>query len=147
MMSEIQRNQNKESESYPTLCSLSTVHSRGKKGKTKRVFCNKKRKDRRKTLRRDINPKKLESMKRNIKNLSNSELTRDQITLLSRGLKFIPTPVANENHTRRQLLNDHRAFARRMRLKLNISSMAKIRSHIPSTYNQTGNHLSNYRLR
>ena len=70
MMSEIKRNQNKESESYPTLCSLSTVHSRGKKGKTKRVFCNKKRKDRRKTLRRDINQKKMESMKRNIKNLS-----------------------------------------------------------------------------
>ena len=117
MMSEIQRNQNKESESYPTLCSLSTVHYKGKKGKTKRVFCNKKRKERRKTLRRDINQKKMESMKRNIKNLSNNELTRDQITLLSRGLKFIPTPVANEDHIRRQLLNDHRAFARRMRLK------------------------------
>ena len=116
-MSEIQRNQNKESESYPTLCSLSTVHYKGKKGKPKRVFCNKKRKERRKTLRRDINQKKMESMKRNIKNLSNNELTRDQITLLSRGLKFIPTPVANEDHIRRQLLNDHRAFARRMRLK------------------------------
>ena len=58
MMSEIQRNQNKESESYPTLCSSSTVHSRGKKGKNNRVFCDKKRKDRQKTLRRDINQKK-----------------------------------------------------------------------------------------
>ena len=59
----------------------------------------------------------MESIKRNIKNLSNSELTCDQITLLSRGLKFIPTLVANKNHMRRQLLNDHRAFAGRMRLK------------------------------
>ena len=128
-----------------TLCSLSTVHSRGKKEKTKRVFCNKKRKERRKTLRRDINQKKMESMKRNIKNLSNNELTRDQITLLSRGLKFIPTPVANEDHIRRQLLNDHRTFARRMRLKYIF--MAKTKSHTPSTSNQTGNHQSNHRLR
>ena len=59
----------------------------------------------------------MESMRRNIKNLSNNELTRDQITLLSRGLKFIPTPVPNEDHIRRQLLNDHRAFASRLRLK------------------------------
>ena len=101
----------------PTLCSLCTVHSRGEKEKTKRVFCNKKRKERRKILRRDINQKKMESMRRNIKNLSNNELTRNQITLLSRGLKFIPTPVPNEDHIRRQLLNDHRAFARRLRLK------------------------------
>ena len=74
MMSELQRNRNKESESYPTLCSLSTVHSKGEKGITKRVFCNKKYKERRKTLRRDINQKKMESMRRYIKNLSNYEL-------------------------------------------------------------------------
>ena len=39
------------------------------------------------------------------------------LSLLSRGLKFIPTPVTKENHTRRQLLADFNQFARRMRLQ------------------------------
>ena len=37
--------------------------------------------------------------------------------MLSRGLKFIPTPGTRENIIRRQLLNDFSQFARRMRLK------------------------------
>ena len=55
--------------------------------------------------------------KRYIKNLSNLELTQAQRNLLSRWLKFIPTPVTNESHIRTQLLNDFKAFARRMRLQ------------------------------
>ena len=55
--------------------------------------------------------------KRYIKNLSNLELTQAQMNLLSRWLKFIPTPVTNESHIRTQLLNDFKAFARRMRLQ------------------------------
>ena len=53
----------------------------------------------------------------NIKNLSNEQLTDEQITLLSRGLKFIPTLVAKKNLIRRQLLADCNQFARRMRLQ------------------------------
>ena len=79
------------------------------------VIHTKKRNERRKKLRRDIDQKTLESQKRYIKNLSDSELTRDQINLLSRGLKFIP--VTNESHIRQQLLNDFKAFARQMRLQ------------------------------
>ena len=45
------------------------------------------------------------------------ELTQAQINLLSRGLKFIPTRVTKESHIRTQLLNDFKAFARRMRLQ------------------------------
>ena len=52
-----------------------------------------------------------------IKNLSNTQLTDEQISLLSRGLKFIPTPVTREDIIRRQLLNDFSQIARRMRLK------------------------------
>ena len=37
------------------------------------------------------------------------------MNLLSRGLKFIPTPVTNESRIRTQLLNDFKALARRMR--------------------------------
>ena len=46
-------------------------------------------------------------------------MTAEQINLLSRGLKFIPTPVpvTRENQIRRQLLSDFNQFARRMRLQ------------------------------
>ena len=52
-----------------------------------------------------------------IRNLSNEQLTDEQITLLSRGLKFIPTPITTENNIRRELLKDFDLFARRMRLQ------------------------------
>ena len=41
----------------------------------------------------------------------------EQITLLSRGLKLIPSPVTTENNIRRELLNDFDLFTRRMRLQ------------------------------
>ena len=37
--------------------------------------------------------------------------------MLSRGLKFIPTPVTNKTKIRRQRLRDFEQFARRMRLQ------------------------------
>ena len=53
-----------------------------------------------------------------IKNLSNRKLTDAQISLISRGLKFIPVNKSiNRNKIRRQLLRDFENFARRMRLK------------------------------
>ena len=36
---------------------------------------------------------------------------------VSKGLKFVPTPVTDENYIRRQLMLDFEHFARRMRLK------------------------------
>ena len=87
---------------------------------------NKAVKSRKRTERRKIKEKKrflknIKSRNQHIKNMSNSQLTDEQITLLSRGLKFIPTPGTRENIIRRQLLNDFSEdfsqFARRMRLK------------------------------
>ena len=52
-----------------------------------------------------------------MKNLSDTQLTTEQINLLSRGLKFIPTPVMKENQIRCQLISDFNQFARRMRLQ------------------------------
>ena len=43
-------------------------------------------------------------------------LTASQVSLLSRGLKFIPTPATNETRIKQQLLRDFEQFARRMRL-------------------------------
>ena len=50
-----------------------------------------------------------------IKNLSTKGLTATEIKLLSKGLKFIPTTVVTKNKIRRQLLQDFKHFARRMR--------------------------------
>ena len=58
-----------------------------------------------------------ESNKRHIKNLSDIQLTTDQTSLLSKGLRFIPTPVTKENSIRHQLMRDFNQFARRMRLQ------------------------------
>ena len=52
-----------------------------------------------------------------IKNLSKANLTDNQIKLLSKGLKFIPTATITKNKKRRQLLRDYKDFTRRMRLK------------------------------
>ena len=69
---------------------------------------NRKRKERRKIKDKKRSFNAIESRKQYIKNLSNEQLTDKQITLLSRGLKFIPTPVTKENLIRRQLLVDLR---------------------------------------
>ena len=56
---------------------------------------------------------KTECNRRYVKNLSNLELTNDQINLLSRGLKFVPTPITNETALRKQLLTNFKDFARK----------------------------------
>ena len=78
---------------------------------------NRKRKERKrdKDTKRFLND--VESRKQHIKNLSNQQLTDEQIILISRGLKFIPKPMTRENLIRRQLLADFNQFARRMRLQ------------------------------
>ena len=52
-----------------------------------------------------------------IKNFSNLQLTDNQVSVISKGLKFVPTPVTNINNIKRQLLQDFEKFARRMHLK------------------------------
>ena len=47
-------------------------------------------------------------------NLSSHQLTENQVSLLSRGLKLIPTPATNETKIKQQLLRDFEQFARRM---------------------------------
>ena len=96
---------NKQSESYSCLVSDS-LKVKGK-GKANRRD-NKAAKNRKRKERRQIEDKKrfcdaIESLKQYIKNLSNEQLTDEQIILVSRGPKFIPTLVAKENLIRRQL--------------------------------------------
>ena len=106
---------NKSSESYP--CLFSESSEEGGKGKTYRkntkAIKNRKRKERR--LEKDIKRFRnvIESRKKYIKSLSNEQLTDEQISLLPKGLKFIPTPATKENLIRRQLLLDFNQFARK----------------------------------
>ena len=87
------------------------------RGKKKRSLSTKKRNERRRKIARDLDKNITEARKKHIKNLSDYKMTRDQINVLSRGLKFIPTPVTNTGHVRAELLKDFNAFARRMRLQ------------------------------
>ena len=48
---------------------------------------------------------------------SSHQLTNNQVSVISKGLNFIPTPMTDETKIRHQLLEDFEQFARRMRLQ------------------------------
>ena len=77
----------------------------------------KRRKKRRNTSEKRRAAKERELNEKFLRNLSTHQLSDDQVNVLSRGLKFIPTPVTNKTIIRRQLLRDFEQFARRMRLQ------------------------------
>ena len=105
---------NKESESYP--CVLTDFLAKGRDIE-KRKIRNNRNHTRRSNRRREKRNYSDKLNQKYIKNLSNCEMTTDQINLLSKGLKFIPTPTVKENTVRQQLLLDFKQFARRMRLR------------------------------
>ena len=100
--------ENKQSESYPRVFSENIDYLKRERGKKKRSLSTKKRNER-----RQHNRNKKESYQKPLR----FQITRDQINVLSRGLKFIPTPVTNTGHVRVKLLKDFNAFTRRMRLQ------------------------------
>ena len=105
---------NKPVEKYKCLFSESNDNQRAIK---KQNLSNKKRKERKRNKRTKQFNARLEANKKHIKNLSNNSMTTEQINLLGRGLKFIPTPLTKQTQIRRQLLQDFDQFARRMRLQ------------------------------
>ena len=64
---------------------------------------------------------------RYIKNLSSQALANDEVKLLSRGLKFIPTPPVPSSN--KPLLKDFDYFARTMRLKYMFAKKQKTAAH------------------
>ena len=78
---------------------------------------NIRRKKRKDTLKCRRLAKERETNVKFLKNFSNHQLTDNQVSVISKGFKFIPTPVTNENSIRQQLLRDFEQFARRMRLQ------------------------------
>ena len=103
MKKSLEKGFNKTSESYA--CVLSDCKEQGVKVQ-KRKIRNKKHNERRKIMRLHILRKITNSNKKHIKNLSNCTLTTAKINLLSRRLKFIPTPSIAENRIKQQLLQD-----------------------------------------
>ena len=73
----------------------------------------------------------IELREQHIKNLSDTQLTTEQINLLSRGLKFVPTPVMKENQIRRQLIQTLTNLPEGC--AFNISIMTEILSNIHLT--------------
>ena len=114
MMLKLQETTNKPVEKYKCLFSESNDNQRAIK---KQNLSNKKRKERKRNKRTKQFNARLEANKKHIKNLSNNNMTTEQINLLGRGLKFIPTPLTKQTQIRRQLLQDFDQFARRMCLQ------------------------------
>ena len=112
--------ENKNCEKYSRVsvkCVNNTTGGSNKNSFTKRKRNTAKRRERRNRSSTNRVSYKNDKGQKYIKNISNEKLTDAQITLISRGLKFIPTNAPNKNKIRRQLLRDFEDFARRMRLK------------------------------
>ena len=109
---------NKSGEKYACLLTKSNLHNKGVQENNKLSKSgSKKRKERKTSKTQAYKRTQLERNKGYIKNLYSQNITDHEINLLSKGLKFIPTPLTKEQHIRRQLLQDFEQFARRMRLK------------------------------
>ena len=96
-------------ECYITACSLTLQHQ-------PTPFKNKRRK-KNNSLKNRGQKKERETNETFHHNLSSHQLTDSQVSLLSRGLKFIPMPTTNKTRTKQQLLQDFEHFARRMMLR------------------------------
>ena len=107
---------NKNVEKYNSLISENLTTTTGVQNKNG-YKTNNKRKEHRKKMAK----KRIETQRKNnekfMKNFSNQQLSDSKVSVLSKGLNFVPTPVTDENYIRRQLLLDFEHFARRMRLK------------------------------
>ena len=110
----IMNSANKQDKQYNSVFSDST--KAGHKT-SEGISKNKRRKNRRNTSEKRRAAKERELNEKFLRNLSTHQLSDDQVNVLSRGLKFIPTPVTNKTIIRRQLLRDFEHFARRMRLQ------------------------------
>ena len=89
-MYDLQKMQNKKSESYSSLFTENKDILKRDKGRKRWPIKAKRRNERRKQMRRDIDKKLTEARKQHIRNRSDYEMTRDQICILSKALKLNP---------------------------------------------------------
>ena len=93
MMVDLQKNETKESESYPNVSFMSTDNFEREKPRIKAPSALSNAMKGEKSLGAILIRKKKNRIQISDTNLSNLKLTQAQMNLLSRGLKFIPTPV------------------------------------------------------
>ena len=117
LLSTLQNMENKHVEQYTCLLSDSDTGKGTKRKQSEKRLRNRKRKVRKQKKNKKQLNAQLEANEKHIKNLSNQKLTKDQINLLAKGLKFVPCPITKETQIRKQLLRDYDNFARRMRLR------------------------------
>ena len=109
---------NKSGEKCACLLTESNLHNKGvQENDTLSKSGSKKRKERKISKAQAYKRTQLEKNRGYIKSLSRQNITDHEINVLSKGLKFIPTPLTKEQHIRRQLLQDFEQFVKRMRLK------------------------------
>ena len=109
-------------EQYSMVC---FSDSRGPKRNT--IKENKKRSYRRNSLKNTLAHNSRAQNEKYIKNFSNKALSDDEVKLLSRGLKFIPTPLVPTSN--KSLLKDFNNFARTMRLRYLFANRKKTTAH------------------
>ena len=126
---------NKKEECYNSLFSDFTNNSHNSTNLY--ISKNKRRKKRRNSLKNRRQTKERETNEKFLHNLSSHQLTDSQVSLLSRGLKFIPTPATNETRIKQQLLRDFEQFARRMRLKQQASVALKVKYAVKKSLIET----------
>ena len=113
MMKRLGDTENKQAEKYK--CVFSDSHNNNRaKDNAKENITNRKCQERRKIKQMNQLNIQIEANKKTHKNLSNIELSNDQINLLAKGLKFIPTSVTKQ--IKRHILHDFDQFARRIHL-------------------------------
>ena len=96
MMSNLKKASNKDVSTYPGV--LTESFNGKERISNTRKYLNNKRKHRKKLAKKSITKRDEEIKSTYIRNLSNCNLTTDQINLLSKGLRLIPSPHTNTDY-------------------------------------------------
>ena len=115
MMSNLKKASNKDVSTYPGV--LTESFNGKERISNTRKYLNNKRKHSKKLANKSITKRDEKIKSTYIRNLSNCNLTIDQINLLTKGLRFIPSPHTNTDSVKKQNLRDFNQFARRMHLR------------------------------
>ena len=115
MMSNLKKATNKDVSAYPGVLTES-FNGKQRISNTRKYLTNK-CKHRKKLAKKSITKRDEEIKSTYTRNLSNCNLTTDEINLLSKGLLIIPSPHTTTDSVKKQILRDFNQFARRMRLR------------------------------
>ena len=125
MMSNLKKASNKDVSAYPGVLTES-FNGKQRISNTSKYLTNK-CKHRKKLAKKSITKRDEEIKSTYTRNLSNCNLTTDEINLLSKGLLFIPSPRTTTDSVKKQILRDFNQFARRMRLGYVYHSRGKMK--------------------